>query len=319
MNPNAEMHMFPRAIGLLVCGLVALLAPLHASAHTVGAQAGNTPPCESLISWKSVQFPTAPPVSGGQAIWVQGGPDRLFARAYQSKVVGADPVLVVVLHGDGPTPYQFPNYQYIFASKVAAENHNVVAVGLLRPGYTDPQGHHSQGCSGQRDGDNWAAADTDSIADAIAALERRYSAGAVVVAGHSGGAAIAANILGRRPQLIDAAVLVSCPCGDVNRWRASMLRHTGFSVFKGAIQSLSPIEQIRGIDPHVPIVMMTGTDDHVAPLAVTEQYRAAAVAAGKDVTLIKLPGQPHNTFIYPGVFAELQTIIARVQAGTGHG
>jgi protein-S-isoprenylcysteine O-methyltransferase Ste14 len=34
----------------------------------------------------------------------------------------------------------------------------------------------------------------------------------VVVAGHSGGAAIAANILGRRPALIDAALVVSCPC-----------------------------------------------------------------------------------------------------------
>jgi len=247
---------------------------------------------------------------------VQGGPYRLRGRTYESKVVSAHPVLVVVLHGDGPPPYQFPAYQYVFAAKLAAENKNVVAVGLLRPGYTDPQGHHSQGCSGRRDGDNWGAQDTDAIANAIAALKRRYKAREVVVAGHSGGAAIAANILGRRPKLIDAALLVSCPCGDVNRWRADMLQHTGFSVFKGNIQSLSPIDQIDGINPHVPIVMMTGTDDHVAPLAVAERYRAAAVKAGKDVTLIKLPGRPHNTFIYPKVFAVLDAIIRRAQ---GHG
>jgi pimeloyl-ACP methyl ester carboxylesterase len=244
---------------------------------------------------------------------VQGGPYRLYARTYESKVIGSHPVLVVVLHGDGPPPYQFPDYQYIFASKVAAENRNVVAVGLVRPGYTDPQGHHSQGCSGQRDGDNWGAQDTDSIADAIVALKRGYKAREVVVAGHSGGAAIAANILGRRSKLIDAALLVACPCGDVNRWRADMLRRTGFSVFKGNIQSLSPIDQIESIGPHVPVVMLTGTDDHVAPLAIAERYRSAAAKAGKDVTLIELPRRQHNTFLYPKVFAVLGAIIRRVQ------
>ena len=305
--------MMRRGIGLLICVFGAMSLPLYASAHVAGPDAGRAAPCESLISWKSVQFPTAPPIPGGHDVTVQGGPYRLRGRTYESKVVSAYPVLVVVLHGDGPPPYQFPAYQYVFAAKLAAENKNVVAVGLLRPGYTDPQGHHSQGCSGRRDGDNWGAQDTDAIANAIAALKRRYKAREVVVAGHSGGAAIAANILGRRPKLIDAALLVSCPCGDVNRWRADMLQHTGFSVFKGNIQSLSPIDQIDGIDPHVPIVMMTGTDDHVAPLAVAERYRAAAAKAGKDATLIKLPGRPHNTFIYPEVFAELGAIIHRVQ------
>lgn len=305
--------MLRRGIGLLICVFGALSLPLYASAHVAGSGPSGATTCESLINWKSVQFPTAPPVPGGQDATVQGGPFRLYARAYESKSVGAHPVLVVVLHGDGPPPYQFPDYQYVFAAKVAAENENVVAVGLLRPGYTDPQGHHSQGCSGQRDGDNWRAQDTDSVADAIADLKHHYDARAVIVAGHSGGAAIAANILGRRPQLIDAALLVSCPCGDVNRWRSDMLKHTGFSVFDGNIQSLSPIDQVLGINPKVPIVMMTGTEDHVAPLAVAERYRAAAAKAGKDVTLIKLSGRPHNTFLFRAVFAKLDDIIRRVQ------
>jgi pimeloyl-ACP methyl ester carboxylesterase len=307
------MQMMRRTIGWLICILGTLSMPLCASAHAAGSDSGNVASCESLISWNAVQFPTAPPVPGGHDATIQGGPYRLYARAYESKVVGAHPVLVVVLHGDGPPPYQFPDYQYVFASKVAAENQNVVAVGLLRPGYTDPQGHHSQGCSGQRDGDNWGVQDTDAIADAIAALKRRYKAREVVVAGHSGGAAITANILGRRPGLIDAALLVSCPCGNVNRWRADMLRLTGFSVFRGNIQSLSPIGQVLTIDPRASIVMMTGTEDHVAPLSVAERYRDVAAKAGKKVTLIKLPGRPHNTFIYPKVFAELDAIIRHVQ------
>lgn len=303
---------------LLICLLGVLLIPFQAGAKPTGPASGGGTLCKSPFNWKAVRFPTAPPVAPGQAIWVQGGPDRLFARAYESRRVGAHPVLIVVLHGDGPPPYQFPNYQYVFASRVAAENRNVVAVGLLRPGYTDPQGHHSQGCSGQRDGDNWNAQNTDSIADAIDALKVRYRASEVVVAGHSGGAAITANILGRRPRLINAALLVSCPCGNVNRWRAGMLQLTGFAVFKGDIRSLSPIDQIKGIDPHVHIVMLTGTDDHVAPLRVAERYRAAAAKAGKDVTLIELFGRSHNTFIYSKVFAELDEMIRRVQMHDDH-
>lgn len=307
------MHMARKLVGLLVGVVGACLMPVGASAHASTPASGTAGHCDSFLHWKTGQFPTAPQVPGGQGIRVQGGPDRLYARAYESKVLGAHPVLVVVLHGDGPPPYQFPSYQYVFASKVAAENRNVVAVGLLRPGYTDPQGHHSQGCSGQRDGDNWDAQNTDAIADAISALKHRYRASQVIVAGHSGGAAIAANILGRRPGLIDAALLVSCPCGDVNHWRAGMLRLTGFPVFKGDIASLSPIDQIAGIDRRVPVVLMTGTDDKVAPLTVAEHYRAVATRAGKDVRLIDLPGRPHNTFIYPKVFAELDALIRRTQ------
>ena len=310
--------MLRRAIGLLICVVGVLSIPLYASARTTVAESVNATPCESLSSWEAVKSATTHPVPGGQDVWVQGGPYRLFARAYEAKALGVHPTLVVVLHGDGPPPYQFPNYQYTFASKVVAENQNVVVVGLLRPGYTDARNHHSQGCSGQRDGDNWDAQNTDAIADAIAALKNRYRAREVIVAGHSGGAAIAANILGRRPKLIDAALLVSCPCGDVNRWRAGMLQLTGFSVFKGDIQSLSPIDQIKGIDPHVPIVMMTGTADHVAPLAVAERYRSAAVNAGKEVTLVELPGRSHNTFIYPEVFAKLHQIIRHAQLHDAH-
>ena len=96
------------------------------------------------------------------------------------------------------------------------------------------------------------ARNTDAIAEAIEALKWRFRASKVIVAGHSGGAAITANILGRDPGLIDAALLVSCPRGDVNRWRASMLRLTNIPVFKGNIDSLSPIRQIKGISARVP-------------------------------------------------------------------
>jgi pimeloyl-ACP methyl ester carboxylesterase len=90
------------------------------------------------------------------------------------------------------------------------------------------------------------------------ALKRRYHAGTVVVVGHSGGAAIAANMLGRHPALIDAALVVSCPC-DVEKWRQHMFQLTGQPVFQGTIDTLSPVEQITGMSDQANVTMMVGS------------------------------------------------------------
>ena len=237
----------------------------------------------------------------------------MFARAFLSKNLSSERVLVVALHGDAPPPHEHPDYQYIFASKVAAMSQGVLAVGLLRPGYTDPRGNHSGGELGQLNGDNWNARNTDAVAEAIRTLKCRYHARNVVVAGHSGGAAITANILGRHPGLIDVALLVSCPCGSVEEWRKNMLQLTGIPVFKGEIHTLSPIEQVKDISDHVAITLMVGTQDKVAPQKFSEQYLATASKLGKNVKLIKLKGRPHNTFLYRAVFAEVGAMIKRIQ------
>lgn len=192
-------------------------------------------------------------------------------------------------------------------------NQNTIAVALLRPGYTDPRGHHSEGDDGKRNGDNWNATNTGAIANAIKKLEVRYNTQKVIVAGHSGGAAITANILGLYPELIDAALLVSCPCGYVNKWRKHMFQFTGLPVFKGPIHSLPPITLVENISEEVSIIMMTGTEDKVAPLRISKKYQSAALNAGKNVILIKLPDRHHNTFIYSKVFKKLSEIINRIR------
>jgi hypothetical protein len=86
----------------------------------------------------------------------------------------------------------------------------------------------------------------------------------VVVVGHSGGAAISANMLGRHPALLDAALVVSCPC-DVEKWRQHMFQLTGQPVFQGTIDTLSPVEQITGMSGQANVTMMVGSQDKVAP------------------------------------------------------
>jgi pimeloyl-ACP methyl ester carboxylesterase len=215
-------------------------------------------------------------------------------------------VLVVVLHGDAP--FSRPGYQNTFAATVTATHRDVVAVGLLRPGYTDPQGNSSDGARGLTTEDNWNAKNTDAIAEAIGELKRRYHAHKVVVAGHSGGAAIAANILGRHPELIDAALLVSSPC-DVDKWRQHMFQLRGQPVFQGTIDTLSPIERIKGMSAQAHVTMMVGSQDTVTPPGLSERCQAVATKLSKNVRLVQLEGKGHEIFLDPAVFVELTPLL----------
>lgn len=237
---------------------------------------------------------------------VQGKEYRLQIEAFQRDTITKHPVLVVVLHGD--SPFQNLGYQNAFAGEVAAKTQNIVAIGLLRPGYTDPDGNTSEGKWGKTNGDNWNAENTDAIADAIRELRERYQSHKVVVAGHSGGAAITANILGRQPGLIDAALLVSCPC-DVKRWRVRMHKLTGNEIFEGEIKTLSAIQQVANISDQAKIVMIVGSEDEVAPPYLSESYRKKASELGKDIRLVHLEDKGHEIFLDAKVLDEFFELI----------
>ena len=240
--------------------------------------------------------------NAGEQSWIQGGPYRLRICTFVSGEISENPVLMVVIHGDAP--FNEPEYQYVFAGKVAAANRDIVTVGLLRPGYIDPQGNRSEGERGNSVGDSISVTNTEAIAEAIDGLRRRWSARKVVVAAHSGGAALAANILNRHPSLIDHALLVSS-IYDVERWRKHMFERTGESIFHGDIESLSPIEQITEMSNQVEVILMVGTEDEIAPTSFSEQYEIATRKHGKRVRLVRLEGEGHDTFLKQAVFAEL--------------
>jgi pimeloyl-ACP methyl ester carboxylesterase len=272
---------------LLGVALLALFAP-----SPVSAQAVDSSPDKG-----SAQQPV---------VWVLGGPFRLRVRVFTQVIAAAPGTLVVVLHGD--SPFANPGYQDVFASRVAREHAEVVVAAILRPGYTDPQGNTSEGERGQATGDNYNARNTDAVAQAIEELIRRYRVERTVVVGHSGGAAIAANILGTHPDLVDAAVLVSCPC-DVERWRAHMLSTTKFEGFRGKISTLSPITVVGGISPQVRVTMLVGADDDIAPPSISQAYRDAAVRQGKHVELQVVPGEGHDVLMIPAVLEALDALL----------
>jgi len=240
-----------------------------------------------------------------QTLWIRGDSYRLKSTVYVGSRASSTPDLVIVLHGDAP--FAKPSYQDSLAQRIAARFPGTVAAAILRPGYTDPEGNTSDGIRGQTTGDNYNATNTDALAAVIDSLKARFHARKVVLVGHSGGSAISANILGRHPSLADAALLVSCPC-DVTAWRAHMLTKTKFAGFEGPISTLSPIDLVAGVSAKVPVVMMVGDSDDVAPPELTRTYEAKAKELGKTIHVVLVHGG-HEIFLRPEVLEELGKLL----------
>jgi pimeloyl-ACP methyl ester carboxylesterase len=200
--------------------------------------------------------------------WVQGEKLCLAMQTYGTETAGSAPTLIVLLHGDvssgGPA-----DYLYSAAKRLARPG--VVAVALLRPGYADAAGKTSEGTHHDRR-DHYTPTNIASVGAAVEALKARYSARAVIIVGHSGGAATAGVLIGQRPGLAGAAVLVSCPC-DIPRWRRARGR--------GAwTHSLSPHAFIARVSPATTVVAITGSaDDNTSP-TLARDYVAALAKRG---------------------------------------
>lgn len=222
---------------------------------------------------------------------------------YNSDIYSTQPALVVVLHGD--SPFESPGYQYLFAKKLASMTENVVAVGLLRPGYSDPTNRTSAGNRGEAVGDNYDLERTAQIKQAIDALEERYQPRKVVLVGHSGGAAIAANIIGLYPGEIDHAFLVSCPC-DVSQWRSDMFSLTQEAVFSGDISVLSPHMLANTVSDDTRVSLIVGSEDVVTRPYLSERYMELLKSYGVSVTMTIIQGE-HNILLTTDVL----TAVAR--------
>jgi pimeloyl-ACP methyl ester carboxylesterase len=223
--------------------------------------------------------------------------------AWRGARVGPHPPLIVVLHGDAPQGP--PGYQYRFAASAAVVRPDAVVVALLRPGYSDPAGRRSQGRRGWTTGDNYTPEVLDQLAAAILDLRRRYGASSVMLVGHSGGAAVSALLLERRPWVAERGVLVSCPC-DLHAWRRRMAALQKNPVWFLPVRSLSPIETVGRIRPGVPVTVIVGARDEVAPPSLSRAFFEAGRKRGVAMRYVELPGKGHEILLDPAVLAALR-------------
>ncbi|MBB5710508.1 alpha/beta hydrolase family protein [Sphingomonas xinjiangensis] len=226
---------------------------------------------------------------------------QLHAETYGPKRSADVRTLVVVLHGDdGPDHYRF-------ASAAARAIPDAAAVAILRPGYAGPANRSSPGESGTT-GDNFTSDRIAAVGDAIGALRSRYPNAQIIVVGDAGGAAIAANLAGIRPSLIDGMVLVGCPC-TLADWHARAAQPTG-SASSTLAASFDPLKTAGGIQPNLRAAVLVGADDKITPIAFSRAYAEALALRGVATDYRILPGRGHQLLDDPEVLAATQRLAA---------
>lgn len=246
----------------------------------------------------------------GEFVWLDTIEGRLGGRAFLSAELNEDPVLAIVLHGDRLEPDD--SYHYVFAQTVASEVSNAILVGLLRPGYRDEQGNRSDGDILTATGDNYTREVVDAVADATRQLKDRYKAAATVLIGHSGGAAIAALVLGNHPEVADAALLLACPC-DLQAWRTHMMTLRPSPVWQRPHQGLSPLDSAAGVPSTSIVELLVGDEDDVVRIEYSDDYASALRARDVEARVTVLPGLGHNILLQPAVVSEAIELITRVE------
>ena len=208
--------------------------------------------------------------------WVQGQKLCLAMQVHGTET--ANPALVVLLHGDvssgGPADYLYRAARQLGGS-------GVIAVALLRPGYGDKAGKTSEGTNhGRRD--SYSRTNIAAVGAAIEALKAHYKPRSVIIVGHSGGAAIAGVLIGQKPGIADAAVLVSCPC-NIPRWRRERDRGPWR-------RSLSPHTFAATVSPKTTVVAITGDDDDNTSPRLARDYIATLVKRGVPARFQQVAG-----------------------------
>jgi dienelactone hydrolase len=227
---------------------------------------------------------------GSEKEWLGSAGQRTRAEIFNSADAGAHPVLVVVLHGDlgGLT---------FFAANAARQIHGIVAAALIRPGYTDDAGDTSDGKRGGAFGDNYTPEVLNQLDAAIRQLIAELHPSGIVLVGHSGGAAISADLLARDNSLAKAALLLSCPC-DVPAWRKYMNTLRPNPLWNAPVTSVSPMDVVDKSSPKARVSLMVGEKDTTAPPEFTQEYASALRKHGIEPKVIVLPGLDHERIVF---------------------
>lgn len=221
--------------------------------------------------------------------------------------------LLVVLHGDGLANARSDHYG--FARAAADAIPGSAAVALLRPGYDDGAGRTSPGEKGNDTGDNYTPERIAAVADSIDTLQRRYANARTILVGDSGGAAIAANLAGIRPGLVDGMVLVACPCA-LPEWRRYMQKRVPGARWDAAVQSLDPLKTAGGIVQPMRAAVLVGSEDEVTPVKFSRAYAEALTLRGIATDYRIVPGKGHDLLGDPEVLAATRRMAAELAGQT---
>lgn len=198
--------------------------------------------------------------------------------------------LILVLHGDGDgvVPAAFNDAAHAIADAVPGAR----AVALLRPGYRDAAGNESPGHRGGIGGDSYTGDRIAAVADTITRWRARYPQARTILIGQSGGAAMAAALVGLRPGLVDGVVLAGCPC-MLPEWRKYRAKQ-GAADFRTPVSSFDPLQTVGGVAPGTRVALLVGANDAETPQRFSRAYAEALALRGIATDYRVLPGRGHD-------------------------
>jgi pimeloyl-ACP methyl ester carboxylesterase len=266
----------------------------------IPAFAGMTVVCAGLLPLALLAGCTTPVATRTHTVAKVEPVLNLHARNFGATAPDAVRTLIVVLHGDGGPEARSDHYR--FAEAATQSIPNSAAVALLRPGYGDAAGNRSPGQAGLGFGDDYTQERIDAIAESLGILRRRFASARLILVGDSGGAAIAADIAGIRPDLVDAMVLVGCPCA-LPEWRKGMQKQRHGAAWATPVASLDPLKTAGGVMPGMRAAVLVGLDDKITPPALSRAYAEALALRGIATDLRIVPGRGHDLLNDPEVLA----------------
>jgi pimeloyl-ACP methyl ester carboxylesterase len=284
-----------RIISATATGIVLLCSGLFASASSAFAQSAAAP---------------ADATKAGETLWVTTT-QRIKSRLYEHTGLSAHPILVIVVHGDSPDGP--PRYQYRFAKLAAAAIPDAVVAAVLRPGYSDGE-DTSDGMRGFTNSDNYTPEIVNAVATVLSELKDRYHPRRVILVGHSGGAAIAGDLLAQQGVAVDGALLVSCPC-DLVEARKHLRALQGNPIWDRPVRSLSPLALVDRVPASTKIWMLYGSDDQITPSALTLTYTDALRNRNVAVNVTIAPGLGHDILLEPVAMDQLKEVVGAIDAG----
>jgi predicted esterase len=218
--------------------------------------------------------------------WVIGKDEYLRIITLNTEESVSLDTLVVYLHGDGGRTIRPSDSLKHVERRINKKN--VAHIILMRPGYYDSTRNFSTGISDRRSrrGTSYNSHNVEEIALAIKKLQNYHKPKKIILVGHSGGAAIAALILGRHPGIANGAILAACPC-NVNKW----VQMGGTRSGRGA---LSPHDYVENIGPNITVIALTGTkDDNTFPILAAE-YIEKLKQNNINAKFIGVESETHN-------------------------
>lgn len=210
---------------------------------------------------------------------VAGGGECLVVATHGA--VASNRTLVVFVHGGRERSGKSMDYMSDLAWRTAGAG--VTAAVLMRPGFRDYRGSAST-ARGYRGAGNWFAYDVVAVAEAVASLKDHHGAERVVLVGHSIGAAIVGVILGRNPELADAAVLAGCPCNMI-AWEHGI---------RTLPRTMSPHGVVDAVPFDSEVIALTGSNDRITRPRLARDYVAALAKRGVPATFVELSGADHS-------------------------